>query len=322
MNSNHKKINRTLLTTLNFIATVIVIIALFYSFKQLRYRYIIVGVIGIFLMIIATCLECYFCRIVFKFPRVIKVHNFIISLSMMYAGLIMLITTISLNKAWNFVLVCTVICQVLYSGISIYALYYIFKIRRLNNFRIERSIIGSNQRTNNIEQSSIAYSPELQDSGPIFIPPELYNSDNEQYQNETQTSNATTLLNEESLFTPPTYTESARNLTDGLQYRIASQRTTSAPNIYYVEKPYSFIDENKEFYKRASSSFEDYGIPPKNCYDSIKLSKSSESIQYLDINVTTGAVSEYEMLYGQQDFCDDTQPLCNPYANMCSDNVF
>ena len=105
----------------------------------------------------------YILRIVFKFPRVIKVHNFIISLSMMYAGLLMLITTISLNKAWNFVLICTVICQVLYSGISIYALYYIFKIRRLNNFRIERSIIGSNQRTNNIEQSSIAYSPELQD---------------------------------------------------------------------------------------------------------------------------------------------------------------
>lgn len=319
MSGTEIKFNRPLLTTINFVATVIDVMVLFYSFKQLKSSYFLLGVVGILLMIVTTCLECYFCRNAFRNPRIAKIRKFIISLLLMYIGLLMLITAVSLNKSWNFRLACTVICQVLYSCISFFALYCISRIKPINLIEERESTQNSNS-IYQVEQIPGAYSPEIEDDGTIYVPPELYhNYGVDPIEDSTQLSIDHSSSSDIESPSNLNLTESGINLTSGLQYRISSQRTSSSPAIYLTEKYYSLANDNKEFYQRSSSLLERYGVPSNKCSDSNENSKSA-SAQFLESS-TTGAFSEYDMLYGQPDMLDGSQPLCNPYANVYAENI-
>lgn len=320
MSETQKKINRPLLTTVNFIATVAVVMLLLYTFKQLKYRFFLFGVFAIIVMVVTTCLEYYFCRIVFKYPRTVKFKKIIITLTFMYLGLITLIITFSLNKSWNFRTVIAVICQILYSCISFYALYYMWKIRPLNIIE-ERASANDNYNMDHNNQPSGAYSPEIEEDGSIYIPPEpFYNYDNELITNNHQQNMACSNSNNFEAVSTPNYSENARNLTNGLQYGISTRRTASSPTICAIGNQNSLINDDKETYKRASSFFEDYGILSNADLNLNDISKNY-SAQYLDLSTTTGAISEYEMLYMQSEMIDGSQIMCNPYANVCAENI-
>lgn len=272
MNLNEPAINKKPLMV-NYVATVIVVILLFYNFYTFKtMRYFILGIVGIFLMIISTIFECYFCRIVFSFPRAIKIRNFIITLALMYLGVLILVLTVTLNHSWKFSLILTVVCQFLYSFISYYAIYLIIK-KRPFNIPEESGV----ENTSNNHQISNAYSPEIQYDGSVYLPPDPYYND---FNEEQSNSNLT-----------DRYSESGRKLTNGLHY------VSPSPNIYSIGK----LDSN-----------ELYGI---------KYPKSSDSNQVIDLNSTTGAVSEYEILHAQSEASDAENTFCNPYANMHSENV-
>lgn len=320
MSETQKKINRPLLTSINFGATIVVIVLLFYTFKQLNYKFFLIGVLSVLLMVVTTCLEYYFCRIIFKYPRFVKLRKIIISLSLMYIGLIMLIITISISNSWNFKFICTVICQILYSLITFYAIYYMKKVKPLSIYetRTADNNLFRIHYHHNHDQTSAVYSPDIQDEGNIYIPPDLYNNnDNQSTVNYSMQEVADPISSDiELAVSSPPMSESGRNLTNGMQYRISSRRAASSPTI--CEMPYSL--ENKETYKRKSSFYDDYGLPSNSDFNINDVSKSCYAI-YLDGISTTGAISEYEVYYGQSEMLDSQQPMCNPYANVCAETI-
>lgn len=277
LDSVDKKVKKLLI--LNYIATFIVIVTLFYTFftfKQLYY--FIVGIVGLFLMIVSTCFQCYLYRILIISPYSLKIRNFVILLSLMYLGILMLILTITLNHSWSITFVFTIAIQVLYSFISFFAIFKLIRKRPFINQPSE----------NDAEQVSHAYSPGNQNEAGIFVPPEPF-SDNELNLSSYQANS-----------NDPVYvTEIGRNLTSGLNY---------SHSINSNEKNNASVD-NMEFYKRTSSVFDDYGVP-------------NNSNRNIDIN-STGAVSEYQILYGQTDASDDfNHHACNPYDNMHAESIF
>ena len=279
------------LLILNYTATFIIIIALFYTFytfKQLHY--FIVGIVGIFLMIISSCFQSYFCRVLIMQPYSTKIRNFIVLLFLMYLGVFLLILTITLNKSWNISFIFTIVLQILYSFISFFAIFKLIKNRPFRN----RSANQASNDQDNSDQVSSAYSPGFQNDGEIFIPPDPFtNYDIETQHGSIQTNNSNYGSNNHVFLT-----DEGRNLTNGLHY------PKSSPIIFSLDKDnLQSNNGNDELYKRTSSFYDEYGLSSN-----------------LDIN-TTGAISEYEGLYEQNHMIDNAQPACNPYANMNSENV-